>query len=94
MAGAAPWRAFLTGSVAAIRPTLSAAWVGVFLLCFSELTLSVLLIGPDTEVVGTVLFELHSYASPSESAALATWMTLVALAGFAFTSRNVSREGA
>ncbi|MEW5855625.1 MAG: ABC transporter permease subunit, partial [Myxococcota bacterium] len=82
MSGARPLRAFHTGTAQALRPTLVASFTTVFLLSFSELTLSVLLVGPDTEVVGTVLFELHSYASPAESAALATWMTLVALVGF------------
>ena len=36
-----------------------------------------------TEVVGTVLFELHSYAAPAQSAALASWMAAIALGAFA-----------
>jgi iron(III) transport system permease protein len=86
MAGAGPQRAFVTGSIMPLRATLVSSWVGVALLCFSELTLSVLLVGPGTAVVGTVLFELHSYASPAESAALATWMVGVAVLGFSMTA--------
>jgi iron(III) transport system permease protein len=88
IAGAAPWRAFVTGTAHALWPYALGALFTGFLLCFSELTLSVLLVGPDTEVVGTVLFELHSYASPSESAALASWMAMLALLLFFIASRR------
>jgi iron(III) transport system permease protein len=88
ISGAGPWRAFITGTLPALRGVLSGGAITVMLLSFTELTMSVLLVGPDTEVLGTVLFELHSYASPAESAALATWMTFITLVGFALLARR------
>jgi iron(III) transport system permease protein len=51
-------------------PTLAASWILVFLPAFTEVTMSVLLSGPQTRVVGAVLFELQTYGDPPGAAAL------------------------
>ena len=62
------------------RPALAAAFLLVFLPLLSEVTLSVLLVGPGTETLGTVLFELQSYADPAAAAVLATLLALAVAA--------------
>jgi iron(III) transport system permease protein len=53
-------------------PALVAGWFLVFMPAFSELTMSVLLVGPGIETVGTRLFELREYESPTAASVLAT----------------------
>ena len=38
---------------------------------FGELTMSILLVGPGTETVGTVLFALQEYADPPSASVVA-----------------------
>ena len=64
-----------------LGPTLLAGWLLVFLPAFSEVTMSVLLAGPSTRVVGPVLFDLLTYGDPGQAAALAGITTLVVLGG-------------
>jgi len=53
-------------------PALIAGWFLVFMPCLSELTMSVLLVGPGIETVGTRMFELQEYAGPTAASVLAT----------------------
>lgn len=57
-------------------PILFPTLKSVFFLCalpmLSELTMSVLLFGPGTETLGTLIFQLQDYASPLAACALAT----------------------
>ena len=71
ISGAAPGRAFFDVALPLARPALVAAWILVFLPAATELTMSVLLVGTKTQVLGTVLFELASYADPPSAAVLA-----------------------
>lgn len=64
-----------------LRPNLIAAWFLVFLPAFSEVTMSILLAGPDTRVVGTLLFDLQTYGDPPSAAVLAVVVTGIALGG-------------
>ncbi len=64
-----------------LRPALVSGWVLVFAGSFCEVSMSVLLRGPGTEVLGTRLFELLSYGSPQQAAVLATVVGLVVLVG-------------
>ncbi|MFK7929700.1 MAG: ABC transporter permease [Myxococcota bacterium] len=64
-----------------LRPNLVAAWFLVFMPAFSEVTLSILLQGPDTQVVGTLLFDLQTYGNPPSAAVLAVTVTAVVLGG-------------
>lgn len=64
-----------------LRPALLASWVLVFASSFCEVSMSVLLRGPGTEVLGTRLFELLSYGSPQQASVVAMLVVLVVLAG-------------
>ena len=57
-----------------MRGHLAAAWFLVFMPSIGELTMSVLLFGPDTLTVGTLLFELTSYEDPAAASVLAVLM--------------------
>jgi iron(III) transport system permease protein len=78
--GAGPGRAFLHATLPLARPQLVAAFVLAFLPAATELTMSVLLAGPSSQVLGTVLFELASYADPPSAAVLACVVLLLAAA--------------
>ncbi|WNZ61915.1 ABC transporter permease subunit [Myxococcus sp. MxC21-1] len=71
VSGAGPWRAFVDAPLPLLRPALTAAFVLAFLACATEITMSVLLVPAGTEVLGTLLFELQSYADPAAAAVLA-----------------------
>ncbi|TNE91608.1 MAG: iron ABC transporter permease [Deltaproteobacteria bacterium] len=64
-----------------LLPNLVAAWFLVFMPAFSEVTMSILLSGPDTRVVGTLLFELQTYGDPPSAAVLAMVVTVLVLGG-------------
>jgi iron(III) transport system permease protein len=64
-----------------LLPNLVAAWFLVFMPAFSEVTMSILLSGPDTRVVGTLLFELQTYGDPPSAAVLAVVVTALVLGG-------------
>ena len=53
-----------------VRGHLGAAWFLVFMPSVGELTMSVLLFGPETKTVGTLLFELSSYEDPAAGSVL------------------------
>lgn len=90
ISGAGPARAFLDIALPLARPSLVAAWILVFLPAATELTMSVLLVGPRTQTMGTVLFDLASYADPPSGAVLAC--IVIALAASAdIVLRYVSR---
>ncbi len=73
-----------------LAPNLIAAWFLVFMPAFSEVTMSILLAGPDTQVVGTLLFDLQTYRDPPGAAVLAMVIILLVLGGNA-ALRVVSR---
>jgi iron(III) transport system permease protein len=68
---------------------------GVFLLSalpmISELTMSVLLFGPGTETLGTLIFQLQDYSNPLAACALASVVVVVLGIGM-FFSRWLSRS--
>ena len=71
LSGAGPLRAFLDATLPQLRAPLLAAFLVTFLTCVTELTLSVLLIPTGRDVLGTLLFELQSYADPGSAAVIA-----------------------
>ncbi len=81
VSGAGPLRAFLDAPLPLLRPALVAAFVLAFLACATEITMSVLLIPAGSEVLGTLLFELQSYADPSAAAVLACAFVALVLLG-------------
>ncbi len=59
VSGASLTTAFRTIWLPLLRPAILAGWFLVFMPAFGELTMSILLVGPGTETVGTVLFALQ-----------------------------------
>ncbi len=80
LAGASPARAFFDATLPQLRAPLTAAFTITFLTCVTELTLSVLLIPTGRDVLGTLLFELQSYADPGSAAVIACAFVLLVLA--------------
>ncbi len=81
MAGAGAVGVLSSITMPLLKSPLLSAWVLVFLPCFSEVTLSILLRGPETSVVGTVLFDLQSYGDPPAAAVLAMLVLLTVALG-------------
>ncbi|MCI0669307.1 MAG: ABC transporter permease subunit [Myxococcaceae bacterium] len=81
VSGAGPVRAFVDALLPLLRPALLAAFVLTFLVCVTEITMSVLLIPAGSEVLGTLLFELQSYADPASAAVLACALVVLVLLG-------------
>ncbi|NOK38341.1 iron ABC transporter permease [Corallococcus exercitus] len=79
--GAGPVRAFVDATLPLLRPALTVAYVLAFLACATEITLSVLLVPAGSEVLGTLLFELQSYADPAAAAVLACAFVALVVAG-------------
>ena len=80
LSGAGPTRAFFDATLPQLRAPLLAAFLVTFLTCVTELTLSVLLIPTGRDVLGTLLFELQSYADPGSAAVIACAFVLLVLA--------------
>ena len=78
--GARPLRAFVDATLPQLKAPLIAAFTLTFLTCATELTLSVLLVPTGQDLLGTVLFELMSYADPAAASVLAGGFVLIVLA--------------
>lgn len=76
-------------------PLIFPAVKSAFLLCalpmLSELTMSVLLFGPGTETLGTLIFQLQDYSNPLAACALATLLILFLGLG-TFLLKGFSKE--
>ena len=59
-----------------LRPAVTGAWVMVFLFAVHELTMSVLLFGPGSETLATVILNLRQLGDSAATAALAVTMTV------------------
>ena len=79
MSGASWTKVFLTIVVPILKPTLIASWFLIFMPTFGELTMSIFLVGPNTDTIGTLLFNLQSYDDPQSAAVLATVIVFVIL---------------
>lgn len=79
LSGASPLRAFFDATLPQLRAPLMAAFLITFLTCVTELTLSVLLIPTGRDVLGTLLFELQSYADPGSAAVIACAFVMLVL---------------
>lgn len=80
VSGAGATRAFVDAALPSLRAPVLAAWLLVFLSCLTELTLAVLLVPAGSDVLGTLLFELQSYADPGAAAVIACAFVLLVLA--------------
>lgn len=81
--GASPWQAFWRGTWPQLAPRLGAAATLTFLICATELTLAVLLVPAGFDVLGTLIFELQSYADPAAAAVLSSALVLIVAAALA-----------
>ncbi len=81
--GAGPLRAFTDATLPQLKAPLAAAFTLTFLTCATELTVSVLLVPTGQDLLGTVLFELMSYADPAAASVLAACFVLIVLASLA-----------
>jgi iron(III) transport system permease protein len=79
--GAGSMRSFYDVILPLIAPAAVASFLIAALTCLSELTMSVLLFGANTETAGTLLFELQSYSDPPAAAVVATLVIITAIAG-------------
>ena len=70
-----------------LKAPLLAGALLVFMPCFSELTMSILLYGPGTENLGVVLFTLQEYADRSSAAVVGTLLLAAVLAVRIFSGR-------
>ena len=64
-----------------LRADVGTAWLLVFLPAVSEVTLAILLCGPESRVLGAALFELQTYGDPPGAAVLSVLTAAVVLAG-------------
>ena len=82
VSGASLTTAFRTIWLPLLRPAILAGWFLVFMPAFGELTMSILLVGPGTETVGTVLFALQEYADPPSASVVAVLILAFILAAY------------
>lgn len=86
LCGASPRRAFIDVVLPRLRAPLAATFVLTFLLCVTELTMSVLIAPPGRDLLGTLLFDLQSYADPASASVLACAVVMVVVIGLTLTS--------
>ena len=70
-----------------VRPGLIAAWFLVFMTTFYELTMSILLYGPNTHNLGVILYEMQTYSNQQAASVLAVLILVVVLVGNVLVSR-------
>ena len=70
-----------------IKPGLIAGWFLVFLPCVRELTISILLVGPQTTTLGVMVYEMQEAGRTGGSAALAVIILIIVFVGRWFVSR-------
>ncbi|HLH21209.1 MAG TPA: iron ABC transporter permease [Chloroflexota bacterium] len=85
VSGASWWTAFRRVLLPLLSPAFWAGWIFVFLLSAKELAMSVLLAGPQSQVVSVMMFDLWNNGQIVEVAAFGVvWSALLALAAGGF----------
>ncbi len=90
ISGASWFQSILTIIIPILRQSLIASWFLIFIPTFAELTMSVFLVGPQTETVGTLLFSLQSYDDPQSASVLASIIVFV-IVGANLTVKKLTR---
>ncbi len=85
--GASPLQVLTQIVAPLLRPALVAAWVLVFLPALGEITMSILLFGPETRTLGVLLFDYQTYESPPKAAVLASLLAVTVLVGNLLVNR-------
>ena len=85
VSGASWWDAFRRVLLPLLSPAFWAGWIFVFLLSAKELGMSVLLAGPQSQVVSVMMFDLWNNGQIVEVAAFGVvWSALLALTAGGF----------
>lgn len=63
-----------------LKPALIGSWFLIFMPTFSEITMSVMLFGPETPTIGTELFHLQNYEDPQAASVLAVIIFILIIA--------------
>lgn len=75
-----------------MKPALVASWFLVFMPCFSELTMTILLTGPGLETLGTLIFQLQEYADASGGgSAVLALVTIIIVAIINYAVKTLSK---
>lgn len=77
--GASWLKAFRDIVLPLIAPSIIAGWFLIFMPCFYELSMSVLLYGSKTKTIGVLLYELQTYADPQSASVLSVLILIVVL---------------
>jgi len=88
MSGASWWQTFRRITLPLLRPGLAAGWIYIAIVSIRELSSSILLYGPGTEVLSVVIWELWENGQYVELAALGVLM-IVALALLVFIAQRI-----
>ncbi|MGQ0734681.1 MAG: ABC transporter permease [Acidobacteriota bacterium] len=91
VSGAGPITTFRTIWLPLLMPAIATGWFLVFMPAFGELTMSMLLVGPGTATVGTVLFALQEYADPPSASVVAVLILVFILSAYAAATVMGSR---
>jgi iron(III) transport system permease protein len=97
--GAGPLDAFRSVVVPALRPSIIAAWLVVFVFALHELTMSSLLYGPGNATLAVIVLNVQQLGDPTITAAMAVLLVgVVALAAIplaiaGFGGETASRRG-
>jgi iron(III) transport system permease protein len=81
ISGAGWLRSFKDIVLPLVRPGLIAAWFLVFMASFYELTMTILLYGPNTHNLGVVLYELQTYSNQQAAAVLSVLILIIVIGG-------------
>src|SRR5262249_62417687 len=85
LSGARQARAFVRIVLPLLVPALVSCWLFVFLLAVRAVSLLLLLVGPDSQVVAVALFDFWNNGQIGELAALGfTWTTIMTSLSIAF----------
>lgn len=88
--GASWIRSFKDILLPLISPSIVAGWFLIFMPCFYELSMSILLYGAKTKNIGVLLYELQTYADPQSASVLSVLVLIIVLGGNAII-RKVSK---
>jgi iron(III) transport system permease protein len=87
VSGASWLRSFRDIILPLVRPGLIAAWFLVFMTTFYELTMTILLYGPNTHNLGVILYELQTYSNQQAAAVLSVLILIVVIGSNLIASR-------
>jgi iron(III) transport system permease protein len=91
--GASWWATFRRIVVPLVLPGLAAGWIYVVIVSIRELSSSILLYGPDSQVVSVTIWELWENGQHAELAALGVLLVAVLLALVTLAQAGMRRFG-